>query len=55
MPEEVSHQSDVELFWVKEFLLVIVNILLLDGAIKEPVARIVISSFQDDQKPLLTL
>ncbi len=34
VPEEVLHQSDVELFWVKEFILVIVNILLLDGAIK---------------------
>ena len=34
VPEEVSHQSAVELFWVKEFILVIVNILLLEGAIK---------------------
>ena len=34
VPEEVSHQADVELFWVKEFILVIVNILLLEGAIK---------------------
>jgi len=38
VPEEVSHQSDVELFRVKEFILVVVNILLLilllDGAIK---------------------
>ena len=34
VPEEVSHQADVELFWVKEFILVIVNILLLDGAVK---------------------
>jgi len=38
-PEEVLHQApvclqDVELFRVKAFILVIVNILLLDGAIK---------------------
>jgi len=26
MPEEVSHQADVELFWVKESILVVVNI-----------------------------
>ena len=31
---EVLHQPDVELFWVQEFVFVIVNILLLDGAIK---------------------
>ena len=31
VPEEVSHQSDVELFWVKEFILVTVNILLTYG------------------------
>ena len=31
--EEVLHQPDVELFWVKEFILVIVNILLLTGAL----------------------
>jgi len=33
VPEEVLHQADVELFWVKEFVLVVVNILLLDGAL----------------------
>ena len=33
MPDEVLHQPDVELFWVKELVLVIVNILLLDGAL----------------------
>jgi len=34
VPEEVLYQSDVELFWVKEFILMVVNILLLKGAIK---------------------
>ena len=34
VPDEVLHQPDVELFWVKEFILMIVNILLLDGAVK---------------------
>jgi len=34
VPEEVLHQPDVELFWVKELVLMIVNILLLDGAVK---------------------
>jgi len=34
VPEEVLHQSDVELFRVKELILVIVNILLLEGAVK---------------------
>jgi len=33
VPEEVLHQPDVELFWVKEFILMIVK-LLLDGAVK---------------------
>jgi len=33
VPEEVLHQSDVELFRVKEFILVIVNLLLLTGAL----------------------
>jgi len=38
VPEEVLHQApvclqDVELFWVKEFILVIVNILLFTGAL----------------------
>ncbi len=34
VPEEVLHQSDVELFQVKEFILMIIIILLLEGAMK---------------------
>jgi len=34
VPEEVLHQPDVELFRVQEFVFVIVNILLLKGAVK---------------------
>ena len=33
VPEEVLHQPDVELFWVQEFVLMVVNILLLTGAL----------------------
>jgi len=33
VPEEVVHQPDVELFRVKEFILVVVNMLLLTGAL----------------------